>query len=116
MTPLPRGIRLGNLALAFLLELCMLVALGYWGFHTGTGTLARVALGLGAPLLAAVIWGVFMAPRAVFKVPAPLYLALYVVIFGAATLALVVAGQLVLAGIFAALALINRVLAFIWRQ
>ena len=30
-----------KLALAFLLELCALAALGYWGFHTGRGTLAK---------------------------------------------------------------------------
>jgi hypothetical protein len=27
-----------------------------WGFHTGSGAVAKAALGLGAPLLAAVIW------------------------------------------------------------
>ena len=32
-----------NLALAFFLELAVLAALGYWGFSTGQGTLARIA-------------------------------------------------------------------------
>ena len=53
-----------NLALAFLLELCMLAALGYWGFTLDQGLAIRVGAGLGVPLLAAVIWGVLMAPRA----------------------------------------------------
>ena len=34
-----------NLALAFLLELCALGALGYWGVRTGGGPAAKVALG-----------------------------------------------------------------------
>jgi hypothetical protein len=53
-----------NLALAFLLELCALGALGYWGVRTGDGLVAKVALGLGAPFCAAVLWGLFAAPRA----------------------------------------------------
>jgi hypothetical protein len=44
-----------NLALAFFLELAVLAALGYWGFYTGQGTLARIGLGIGAPLVAVVI-------------------------------------------------------------
>lgn len=31
-----------NATLAFLLELCVLVALGYWGFQTGQGTIAKI--------------------------------------------------------------------------
>jgi len=53
-----------NLALAFLLELCMLAALGYWGFITGESSVSRISLGLGAPLLAAIIWGTFLSPKA----------------------------------------------------
>ena len=34
-----------NLALAFLLELCALAALGYWGVLTGGGPVTKTALG-----------------------------------------------------------------------
>jgi hypothetical protein len=34
-----------NLALRFLLELCALGALGYWGFKAGNTTIAKIALG-----------------------------------------------------------------------
>jgi Protein of unknown function (DUF2568) len=44
-----------NLALAFLLELCALAGLGYWGFVTGGGLPAKIGLGVGVPLLAAVL-------------------------------------------------------------
>src|SRR5689334_23481657 len=54
-----------NLGLRFLLELCMLAALGYWGFQAGDGPVLKIVLGLGAPLLAAVVWGLFIAPRAI---------------------------------------------------
>jgi hypothetical protein len=52
-----------NLALRFLLELCALGALGYWGFKTGGGLIAKIGLGIGAPLVAAVVWGTFVSLR-----------------------------------------------------
>ena len=61
-----------NLALRFLLELCALVALGYWGFHTDRGMGLKLVLGIGAPLLAAVIWGTFVAPKASVQLPGAL--------------------------------------------
>ena len=36
-------LKYANLALAFLLELCALAALGYWGFVTGGGYQRRLA-------------------------------------------------------------------------
>jgi hypothetical protein len=58
-----------NLALRFLLELCALATLCYWGFKTGTGPISKVVLGIGAPLAAAVLWGTFVAPAAPVSVP-----------------------------------------------
>lgn len=106
----------GHLSLAFLLELCMLAALVAWGIHTGDGTGAKVALGVGAPLLAAVVWGLFMAPRAVIKIPLPAHLALYLVIFGVAALALAAAGYPTLAWLLAILAALSKALTYILRR
>src|SRR5215211_3227281 len=47
------SVKFVNLALRFLLELCALVALGYWSFKGGGGPIMKLALGIGAPLLAA---------------------------------------------------------------
>lgn len=55
-----------NLALAFLLELGVLAALGFWGFSTGSGTIAKVVLGIGLPLAAIVVWGLFGSPKAMW--------------------------------------------------
>lgn len=104
-----------NLGLAFALELCMLAAFAYWGVRTGNGTPSKVALGVGAPLLAIIVWGLFMAPRATFPLPAPIHAALFLVIFGAAAFALARAGQPTLAIAFAAVSVLNYAAAFIWR-
>ena len=77
-----------TLLVRFLLELCMLGALGYWGFKTGDSAAMRWVLGLGAPLLAATVWGLFIAPKATVEVPAPVWIGLQVIVFGAAALAL----------------------------
>jgi hypothetical protein len=34
-----------NLALRFILELCVEIALGYWGFQTGKGLFLKIVLG-----------------------------------------------------------------------
>ena len=52
-----------NLGVRFLLELCILVILGYWGFKTGGQTITKILLGIGSPILFAVVWGAFLAPK-----------------------------------------------------
>nr|WP_132746757.1 DUF2568 domain-containing protein [Scopulibacillus darangshiensis] len=39
-----------NLLLRFLLELCLLASLGYWGFQIDAGMTAKVVLGISARL------------------------------------------------------------------
>jgi len=56
-----RGLSLG---VAFLLELTVLFAIGYWGFTQPWGSPVRFVAGFGGPLLMAVLWGVFGSPKA----------------------------------------------------
>ncbi len=109
-------IKAGNLAVRFLLELCILVALGYWGFHTARGMLGQIALGLGVPLLVAILWGMFLAPASSMRLAGPLYLILEVAIFGAAAAALSATGHPALAWTFVLIAVLNKVLMVIWGQ
>lgn len=105
-----------NLALAFLLELVMLAAFIYWGFQTGTETIVKIILGVGAALVAVVIWGRFMAPRSPRRLKGTAYIILKFVLFGIAALALVAVGQTTIAIIFIAVAIINQILASVWKQ
>ncbi|WP_069187954.1 YrdB family protein [Bacillus sp. FJAT-27251] len=105
-----------NLALRFVLEVCALVALSYWGFHTGKGYFFKFGLGIGAPLIIAIIWGVFGSPAAPIPVHGFIRLILEIAIFGLAIIALYGAGHPSLALIFAILVLINRILMTIWNQ
>jgi hypothetical protein len=105
-----------NLALRFLLELCALVALGYWGLKTGSGTIAKIALGIGAPLVAAVVWGVFVAPRAPVELPGFVVLLLQVLVFGSAAAGRVATAHRTLALAFGVLVVINAILMYVWGQ
>ena len=60
--------KVANLALRFFLEVAALVALSYWGFQAGSNDVAHWVLGIGAPLLAAVVWGLFIAPKSRYRV------------------------------------------------
>ena len=104
-----------NLALMFVLELCMLAALGYWGFTLDQGLAVRIAVGLGAPLLAAVIWGLWMAPKASMPLREPLHLILELIIFGMAIAALYAAQRPSLALMFGLIYTINVTLRYVWR-
>jgi hypothetical protein len=109
------GLRWANDVLAFLLELAALAALGYWGFHVGRGVPAKILLGIGAPVLAAVVWGLFAAPRARFTLPLAGVLAVKVLVFGSATVALYTTGRHTLAVTFAIIVTINTILATLMR-
>jgi len=105
-----------NVALRFLLELCALGALGYWGFKTGSGALAKTTLGIGAPLVAAVVWGTFVSPNAPVQLPGLLVLILQVLVFGSAAAGLVATGHRTLALAFVVIVVINAGLMYVWGQ
>lgn len=99
-----------NLTLRFLLELAAIGALGYWGFRAGSGPLGKAALGLGAPVLAIVVWGAFVAPKASVAVAEPVRLLISLGVFGAAALALHASRQDALVCAFAGLVAVNATL------
>lgn len=99
--------RLFNEGLAFLLELLALAALAYWGFRTGDGLAPKLVFGIGAPVLAAIVWGLFAAPRATFGLPLPGVLLAKAVVYGAAVVALIAAHQPALGIVLAVLAVAN---------
>lgn len=95
----------------FLLELATLVALGYWGFQF-KGRLLKVLLGIGTPIIVAVFWGTFLAPKASIPVPLPLLILLQAFVFSLATVALFVSEKKMLAIVFASIAVLEIVLMY----
>ena len=87
-------------AFLFLLELFGLLAFIYWGFHLNKGLLWRIIFGLGTPIVVAVFWGTFVAPKASYPVSIPVRTMLQLIVFGLAALALYATNKKTLAFIF----------------
>jgi hypothetical protein len=105
-----------NAALAFLLELTMLAAFGYWGFHGEKSLAAKWLIGLGLPIFTAVIWGMFLAPRAARRLGNISGNLLSLILFLCGAAALFYTGHTLLSIIFASMAVLNRALIILWKQ
>lgn len=105
-----------NVLVRFLLELCMLTAVGYWGFKSGSGWLMKILLGIGLPVLMAVLWGVFIAPRATYPLRGLSYLALELILLGSGAVALFASGKPTLGWEYAIILVINKVLLVMRNQ
>jgi hypothetical protein len=105
-----------NAALAFFLELAMLAGFGYWGFHLEKSAWVKWGVGLGLPILLAVLWGIFFAPRAGQRLDINWGLGLSLILFLLAALALYQSNRPALAIALALTAITNRGIAFIWHQ
>ncbi|MFD6887193.1 YrdB family protein [Streptomyces sp. NPDC059957] len=124
MSPTPPSSRLSppvhafflvNEGLAFLLELLILVVLAWWGFSRDIGWAGSLGLAVAAPAAAAVLWGMFAAPKARFTVPLAAQLGVKAVVFGAAALALLALGQRQPALWFAVAVVVNTALSSTFR-
>jgi hypothetical protein len=100
-----------NDVLRFFLELAALASLAYWGFSKFDGV-TQWLIGLGAPLLVAVVWGTFMSPKASRPTVDPVRVLIEFAVFGSGVVALFAAGAPVLAVVFAVLAGLHLTLTF----
>lgn len=60
-----------SMALAFLLELCMIFSLGYFGFHIGSDIFWKLILAISLPAAAIGLWSYFAAPKSVHRLQRP---------------------------------------------
>jgi len=102
-----------NLALRFGLELTALAIAAWWGATTGSGGWEWI-LAILAPLVVIVAWGWFVAPRRKYDLPRPARLGVELLVWLAATAALVDVGHPVLAAVFLVVALTSGALNARW--
>jgi hypothetical protein len=88
----------------------LLAALAYVGLQV------NVVLAIVAPVLAAVLWGVLIAPRARYPLSLPLWVAAQVVLFGAAVVGLIATENVVLGVVFGLAVSVNLGLVLFWHQ
>src|SRR5437868_6480791 len=103
-----------NLIVRFLLEIAMLIVLGYWGWHLSG--IWRYIGATGLPIAAATLWGVFRIPNdpkpATITIPGPLRLLLELGLFGFANWALYDLGYSTLSLIMAAVVTIHYIVSY----
>ncbi|MDX6395559.1 MAG: hypothetical protein QOJ73_6622 [Streptosporangiaceae bacterium] len=102
------------LLVGFFLELAVLGSAGYWGFTVSPDLAVRLLAGLGVPVLLAMAWGVFAAPRAARPLRGAPRAAFEVAWFGAGVVLLAAAGAGIVAAMLALDYLANTMLLRLW--
>ncbi len=80
------------LVLRVAMEIAVVVALGFWGYHVGSSTGTRIALMIGAPVAGFGVWGA-VDFRGTGRLAEPLRLAQELVVSGLAAAGWYAAGQ-----------------------
>jgi hypothetical protein len=106
------AIKGANLAIRFLLELCALAAVAYWGSRVSDSTVLNVVVAIAAPLGMAAFWGILLAPSSRHRLEQPARTLAELAFLAVAVAALVAVDEPVLA----AAALVNGVLLHVWQQ
>lgn len=93
-----------HLAIRFALELVLLAAYAYWGWHLGNGGVGGFLLAIVLPVCAAALWGIFKTPgdstanpQPVVPVPGVVRLSLEFALIGAAAYGVWTSGSRALA-------------------
>ena len=105
-----------NLAVRFLLELCMLAAVAFWGFKTQNNWLMKILLGIGLPVLIAILWGMFLAPRATHRLSGVPFFALELALFSTGVFSLFAGGAPTLGWVYTITLIVNTILLLVWTQ
>lgn len=101
-----------RLGLRVLMEVGIVLALGYWGFHTGNSATTETLLGIGAPVLAFGFWGAVDFHQA-GGLAEPLRLTQELLVSGLAAGGLYAAGQPFLGVALALLSLVYHALVYL---
>lgn len=109
---MPDGFKRFNLILRALMELGIVLGLGYWGFRTGDSIGMKILLGIGAPLLIFGFWGLVDFHQA-GSLSEALRLVQELVISGLAALAWYTAGAPVLGWALALVSIIHHALVYL---
>ena len=93
------------LTVRFLTELALIAVLIWAGVGASLPLAGRIVIAVAAPVLAMVIWGLWMAPRARRRLADPVRLAAELVLFAVAAAALALTGPVLAAVVFAVIAM-----------
>ena len=76
----------------------------------------KILLGIGLPVLIAVLWGLFLAPRAAYPLRDASYLTLELILFASGAVAFFASGKPTLGWAYTIILMINKILLVLWKQ
>lgn len=106
------ALRIINLGVRFLLELASLAAFGYWGATVRASGALRALLAIALPLAVALVWGLFISPKARYSTGRPGQVGLGLIVFLVAALLLRERGHVAMPAVFAVTAVISSLLLY----
>ena len=106
------SLRVINLGVRFLLELGALAAFGYWGATLRGSVALRALLVIVLPPAVALLWGLFVSPKARYSTGRPGQVGLGLIVFLVAALLLRERGHVAMAAVFAATAVVSSLLLY----
>ncbi len=112
----PAIFKMINLALAFALELVMLVIFGYVGASAAQSLPVKIILAVAFPAVIAIVWGIFLAPASETRLRDPWLTTVKLFLFLLAAFLLFLTGLQGAAIVFAISALLNLILLYIYRR
>jgi len=105
-----------NLGIGFILELCMLASLEYWGFQNGKSLQIKITIGVGITIVVLVLWALFAASNSKYRLKLRYRILFESVCFILAAAALFDTGKIALSIALVAIAALNEGLALWWKQ
>ena len=99
--------------LSFLVEVAMLILLGHWGYRLFDNMLMKVLFAILAPLVAAILWGIFAAPRSKTRLQQPWLLVFKLVMFISTAVLIYLEGHIFIAAALLFFALLNQSVSII---
>lgn len=109
-------VKLINQVVAFLLEISMFIAVGYWGFYEGKTNVMKYSFALALPAITIILWGIFAAPKSEYRLEFPIRIIFELCLFAVSTILLYKTGNSKLATWFGTLAFLNEILACVFKQ
>jgi hypothetical protein len=105
-----------NLVLYLVLEISMLVALGYWGYLASGHLFWRYVLAISLPFLIALLWGLLAAPSSAHRLTQPSRAIFALVLLSISAFSIYRTGHFRLAISFEVAAFISQSLALQFKQ
>jgi len=101
-----------NQAVAFLLEIVMVISLAYGGYHVVENVYLKYIVAIILPVIAIVFWSIFAAPKSTLRLEQPWRMMFRLAFYLTCTMLLYTIEKTTVAISLASVAIVNEIIAF----